>query len=586
MAKFLKHFTPKMWLAVVAILALVVGQVYLDLKIPDYMSDITELLQKNGTVNDIISCGLKMLALAIASGILAVIVGYITARMSATLAKNLRKQTYNKVASFSPSEINKFSIASLITRSTNDVSQVQQSVAMGLQILLKAPVLAIWAILKIVNKNWQWSLATSIAILSIILGVTVILLFAVPHFKKMQRLTDDLNRVTRENLTGLRVVRAFNAENYMETKFDDANNNLKTSQLKASYAMSFLNPLMQIVMNGLSLAIYLIGAHLISNALLPEKITLFSDMVVFFSYAMQVISACIMLIIIFMILPRATVSFKRIQEVLDVTPSITDGKGAKPTEVGTFKFNNVSFCYQDAKEPVLKNITFEAKQGEKIAIIGATGSGKSTIIKLLPRLYDVTDGEVLVDGENVKNYTIEELHDKIGYISQKPMLMSGTVQTNVAMGKVNGEKVSLDNVKKAIEYSESQSFVNAMDKTIDAEIYQGGTNVSGGQKQRLSIARALAREPEILIFDDSFSALDFKTDLALRRTLNSKLPNSTCVIVTQRVATVKDCDKIVVIDNGEIVGIGKHFDLLENCKVYKEIALSQLSEEELNYGKK
>ncbi len=584
MFKILKYTKTKEWFFVFFSLILIIGQVYLDLTIPDYMNEITILLQTNGGVDQILINGLFMLLCALGSGVLAVAVGFISAKIGAEFAKRLRNNLYNKVSTFSTLEMNKFSVASLITRSTNDVTQVQQMVTMSIQILIKVPIMFVWAIIKIVNKNWQWSVATAVAVSLLLLSVTIISILCVPKFKKLQKQTDEINNITRENLNGLRVIKAFNAEEYVENKFDKTNKNLTKTNLFTGYTLSFINPIIQLVMNGLSLSIYVIGAFIINSATqLNNKVSLFGDMIVFFSYAMQIIAAFMMLIILFMILPRAQVSCKRINEVLATKSSIIDGIGVNPKQKGTIIFENVYFKYQDAEEPILKNINFEINQGEVVAIIGSTGSGKSTVINLIPRLYDTTSGNVLIDGENVKNYKLSELYDRIGYVSQKSVIFSGTVESNVSMGTKNNKKISQSEVEEAINNSQSQIFVQNMNGSYQAEIHRDGANISGGQKQRLSIARALARKPEILIFDDSFSALDFETDKKLRQVLSKEFNGTTCVIVAQRIGTIKNCDKIIVMDNGQIVGIGKHKQLLKNCNVYREIALSQLSKEELGY---
>ena len=585
MIQLFKYLNKKQWLLIFASVVLIVGQVFLDLKLPDFMKEITTLLKSGGTTGQILTNGGYMLGCALISALLAVGVGFMSAKIGAGLSFSLRDAVYKKIATFSPTEMRKFKVSSLITRSTNDITQIQQSVAMGLQVIIKAPLTAVWAIVKIVNRSWQLSLVTGIAVAILVFGMTTIIAISIPKFKIVQKQTDELNRVARENLTGVRVIRAFSAEQYMENKFSTVNNNLTRTHLFTGYTMSFMNPLMHTVMNGLSLAIYVVGAFLLDATLgFSARLDMFTDITTFFSLAMQIISSFLMMIMIFMILPRAQVSSKRIKEVLDTVPSISDGKGVSPSEKGTIKFDNVSFMYSDAKEPVLKNISFEAKQGERVAIIGATGSGKSTIIKLLPRLFDVTDGAIYVDGENVKDYKLNDLYDRIGYISQRAVLFSGTVESNVAMGTKANQKASEDKIVEAIEHAQSTTFVQNMNGTYKAKIFQGGTNVSGGQKQRLTIARALARDPEILIFDDSFSALDYQTDKNLRKTLEENFSDTTCIIVAQRIGTIKNCDKILVIENGEIVGIGKHEELLKNCKVYKQIALSQLSKEELDNG--
>jgi ATP-binding cassette subfamily B protein len=585
MIKILKRLSKKEWWLVLLCVFLIVGQVYLDLTIPDFMSEITTVIQEHGAVSEVLTNGAKMLGCALGSFVLAVAVSYIATYIGTRLSQRLRSQIYDNVASFSSREMNLFHTSSLITRSTNDITQIQQVVSV-VDLMIKAPILAVWATLKIISKSWQWSLATIIVVVILILGASIIISLIVPKFKIMQKQTDDLNRVTTENLNGTRVVKAFNAENFVEKKFDKANTNLKKTNLFTGYTLSFLNPLMNLILNGLSVSIYVIGANLINSAVtVTAKISLFSDMVAFFSYVMQIVSAFIMLVMIFMILPRAQVSAKRVEEVLSTKSSIVDGRGVVPKEKGTVRFENVSFSYEDAKEMVIKNINFEVKSGEMCAIIGATGCGKTTIIQLIPRMYDVSKGAVLVDGENVKDYVLSDLHDKIGFISQRAVLFSGTVESNIALGEVKGAKVKNEMVDEAIDLSQSREFVDTMEQKTQSCINQMGTNVSGGQKQRLAIARALARKPEILIFDDSFSALDYQTDKNLRRILRQELHNTTSIIVAQRIGTIKDCDKIIVVDAGEIVGMGKHEELLKTCEVYKEIALSQMSKEELENAK-
>ena len=583
MFKLLKFLKTREWLFFVLLAGLTFAEVWLELKLPEYMTEITTLMATNGKMVDILKNGGIMLACALSSGLIAVMIGFLSANIGTMLAKRLRGEIYGKVSTFSPTEMHKFSTASLITRSTNDITQIQQTISMGMQVILRAPIMAVWAILKITNKSFEWSLATAIAVGVMLVGVVLITLIVLPKFKIVQKQTDELNKSTAENLTGLRVIRAFNAENFVEEKFDYANKNLTKTNLFTGYGLSFINPSMHIVMNGLSLAIYVIGAFLINAASsVPERIVLFSDMVVFFSYAMQIIGAFMMLVMIFMIMPRAIVSARRINEVLNTNSTIQDGVGAEPSESGTVKFDNVSFAYADAKEPVLKNISFEANKGEMVAIIGSTGSGKSTLIKLIPRLYDTTNGTVFVDGVDVKQYKLNQLYNKIGYVSQRAVLFSGSVASNISMGNVNSQKADDERIKTAIKEAQSKSFVENLENDYNATVLQGGSNLSGGQKQRLAIARALARNPEILIFDDSFSALDYQTDKNLRNTLKENLSDTTCIIVAQRIGTIKNCDKIIVIDNGQIVGIGKHDELLKSNKVYQEIALSQLSKEELN----
>lgn len=582
MFKMFKNLSWKEWLMAGISIIFIAGQVWLDLKLPEFMSEITALLTMGSSAMDQIWInGAYMLACAIGSAIMSVIVGFFSARIAAKLGLTLRGKLYSHIQSFSKNEMKKFSTASLITRSTNDVTQVQNFIAMGLQIIVKAPIMAIWAICKIVGKSWQWSLVTAVAVAILLVVIISILLICLPKFKQMQKQTDDINRVARENLTGLRVVKAFNAEQFEEEKFEEKNKALTNTHLYVFKRMSIFWPVMNFVMNGVSLAIYWVGAYLINAASGIHKITLFSDMVVFMSYAVQVIMSFIMLVMIFMMLPRASVSAKRINEVLDTKSSIEDGKGATPLEVGTVEFKNVSFKYPDADEYVLKDISFKVNKGEQIAFIGSTGSGKSTLIDLIPRFYDVTDGEIFVDGINIKEYKLEDLYNLIGYVSQKSILFTGSVNNNISFGKNKNGKPDKNAIKLAIKQAQAKDFVEKMPDKYDAHISQGGKNVSGGQKQRLSIARALARQSEILIFDDSFSALDYKTDKALRDTLKKDLKGTTCLIVAQRIGTIKDADKIIVLDNGNMVGIGKHEELLKKCPIYKEIALSQLSKEEL-----
>lgn len=578
-----RQLNKKQWLSMLLIVGLVMLQVWLELEIPDYMSEITVLIQTEGNmISEILLAGGKMLVCAITSAICAIIVGYIVAKVSAGVSKKIRSELFNKVQSFSSNEIKNFSTASLITRSTNDITQIQMFIVMGLSALIKAPIMAIWAIVKISGKSYQWSIATAVAVIVLILSVITIISFVLPRFRKMQTLTDNINRITRENLTGLRVVRAYNAEEYQKNKFETANAELTNTNLTAHRAMSLLSPLMNAVMSGLPLAIYWIGAFLINSAFTPDKLTIFSDMVVFSSYAVQIVMSFMLLVIVFIMLPRASVSARRINEVLNTKSSIQDGEGViiESNEQGKIEFKNVSFKYQDADEYVLKDINFKCNKGDVVAFIGSTGSGKSTLINLVPRFYDASDGEVLVDGKNVKDFKLKDLRDRIGYVSQRAVLFSGTVLSNVALGGED-EKPDEEDIHKAIEISQSSDFVSKMDKGINSHISQGGKNVSGGQKQRLSIARALAKNPEIMIFDDSFSALDYKTDKALRSALNKEFEGTTIMIVAQRIGTIKDADKIIVLDEGNIVGMGKHEELLKSCPVYKEIALSQLSEEEL-----
>ena len=583
-----KQLKKKEWLGMVAVVALICGQVYLELLIPDYMSEITTLVQTEvSALSGILIAGAKMLVCAIVSTILASITGYIIARISASVSMRLRSEIFNKVQSFSTNEIKKFSTASLITRSTNDITQIQNFFVMGLSALIRAPIMAVWAIVKISGKSYQWSIATLVAVLVLFVAVITITSFVIPKFRKMQTLTDNLNNITRENLVGLKVVRAYNAENYQENKFSKANDELTKTNMTANRVLSVLSPLMNVVMNGLPLAIYWIGAYLINSAGVVDKLTIFSDMVVFSSYAIQIVMSFVMLVMVFIMLPRASVSARRISEVLNTNSSILSGSGVVVNEKdkGTVEFKSVSFKYPDADEYVLENVNFKVKKGETIAFIGSTGSGKSTLINLVPRFYDVTEGEVLVDGKDVRDFDLTDLRDRIGYVSQRAVLFSGSVLSNVAFG--GGEvKPDEESVEKAIDISQSAEFVSKMEFGLNAHISQGGKNVSGGQKQRLTIARAIAKKPEILIFDDSFSALDYKTDKTLRSELKSELGDTTLLIVAQRIGTIKDADQIMVLDEGKVVGLGTHESLLKTCDVYREIARSQLSEEELNAGKK
>ena len=546
--------------------------------------DITGLVQTPGSeMGDILAAGGKMLLCALGSLAAAVITAVCAAKIATGFSKTLRGLLFEKVQSFSMEEIGRFSTASLITRSTNDVTQIQMMIVLGLQMLVKAPIMAVWAICKIADKRWQWTLTTGIAVAVLLVVVAICLALVIPKFKRVQTLTDDLNRVTRENLIGLRVVRAYNAEHYQEEKFEKANEALMTNNLFAQRAMSFLMPSIQLVMSGLSLAIYWIGAVLINEAQLMDKISLFSDMMVFSQYAIQVVMAFMLLVMIYMILPRASVSAHRILEVLETEPSIIDGRedNGKAGVRGEVVFDHVSFRYPDADACVLNDISFTAKQGETVALIGATGCGKSTVINLIPRFYDVEDGQVLVDGVDVRDYKQKKLRDKIGYISQKATLFSGTIRSNVAYGDNGKQRATDADVKDAVETAQAEEFVAGMKDTYDGYVAQGGSNLSGGQKQRLSIARAIARKPEILIFDDSFSALDYKTDRILRKALDQTCKDTTRIIVAQRIGTIRDADKIIVLEDGRIAGMGRHEELMQSCEVYQQIALSQLSKEEL-----
>ena len=587
MLKLLKNFTRKEWILIFFSFILVLVQVWLELKMPDYMSEITMLVQSEGSqMKDILVNGGYMLICAFGSLISAVFVGYMIANISATFSMKTRKKLFDKVENLAMNEVKQFSTSSLITRTTNDITQVEMLIGMGLQLLMKAPITAIWAITKILNKSWQWSVVTAVAVVILLSVIITLIIIVMPRFKIVQKLIDKLNSVTRENLTGIRVVRAFNAEEYQETKFSDANDSLTKQQLFNQKKFAIMSPIMYLVMNGLALAIYFIGAYLIKDALMIDKIAIFGDMIVFSSYAMQVIMSFLMLAMIFMMVPRSSVSAKRINEVLDSDISIQDGTVSEniTNEVGTVEFINVSFKYPDAEEYLLRNISFKANKGETVAFIGSTGSGKSTLINLVPRFYDVTDGEVLVDGVNVKDYNQDFLHQKLGYIPQKAVMFNGTVSSNVAYGDC-GHEITDEKIKEAIKVAQGKEFVEKLDGDYHAHIAQGGTNVSGGQKQRLAIARAIARDPEIYIFDDSFSALDYKTDAILRKELKKYTKDATSLIVAQRIGTIMNADKILVLDNGECVGMGTHQELLKNCDVYKQIALSQLSKEELENAK-
>ena len=584
MIKLLKNLPKRNWFMMLFAIGFVVLQVWLDLTIPDYMADITSLVQTDGSkMADIMAAGGKMLLCAFGSLAATVVVAIISSRIASDFSAVLRAKLFNKVQGFSMEEIGRFSTASLITRSTNDVTQVQMFVTMGFQVLIKAPILAIWAVCKISAKSWQWTFSTGVAVAVLLIIVGLCVSIALPKFKKLQELTDDINRVTRENITGINVVRAYNAEKYQESKFETANNNLTKTQLFTSRTMSFMMPGIQLIMSGLPLAIYWIGAYLINKADMMSKITLFSDMVTFSSYAMQIVMAFMMMVMVFIILPRASVAAKRINEVLDTEATIEDGdKDIKDSGIrGEIEFKNVNFKYPDAEDYVLSDISFSVKKGETLAIIGATGCGKSTVINLIPRFYDVTEGEVLVDGVNVKDYKQKELRNKIGYVSQKATLFGGTVKSNIAYGDNGKDGFMESDIVDSVYVAQASEFVEKMDEGYDSYIAQGGGNLSGGQKQRLSIARAVCRHPEIFIFDDSFSALDYRTDRALRSALKKECADATKIIVAQRIGTIRDADKIIVLENGTIAGIGKHDELMKNCEVYRQIAYSQLSKEEL-----
>ena len=587
MLRILKHLRWKEWLLVAACVVLIVGQVQLDLALPDYMSEITRLVQTEGSqMSDILLAGGKMLLCALGSMLLTVCTTFFTAQIASRFSARLRGEMYRKVVGFSNEEINRFSTASLITRTTNDISQLQMFFSFGMQSLIKAPIMAFIAVGKISTKSWEWSLLTGSVIAFVCVLLVFIMLYAVPRMKKMQALTDNLNRITRENLTGLQVVRAYNAENYQEGKFAKANEEMTRNSQQANIAMSVMNPGMNLAMNGLTLGIYWIGAALISAiavtspAAMMERIGLFSDMVVFMQYAMQVIMAFLMLVMIFVMLPRVTVSASRVNEVLDTRARIVDGKETqgKPGMKGEIEFRDVSFRYPDADGDTIHHISFTAHHGQTVALIGATGCGKSSIINLIPRLYDATSGQVLVDGVDVRDYTQDALRSKIGFVPQKAFLFSGTVSSNVGYGEDNASGAA---IRKAVAVAQAAEFVESPEVGYSGTVAQGGSNFSGGQKQRLSIARAVARDPEILVFDDSFSALDYKTDHALRQALREQTSGTTNIIVAQRIGTIRDADCILVIEDGAIVGKGTHRELMESCKVYQEIAYSQLSKEEL-----
>lgn len=587
MLRILKHLRWKEWLLVAACVVLIVGQVQLDLALPDYMSEITRLVQTEGSqMSDILFAGGKMLLCALGSMLLTVCTTFFTAQIASRFSARLRGEMYRKVVGFSNEEINRFSTASLITRTTNDISQLQMFFSFGMQSLIKAPIMAFIAVGKISTKSWEWSLLTGGVIAFVCVLLVFIMLYAVPRMKKMQTLTDNLNRITRENLTGLQVVRAYNAENYQEGKFAKANEEMTRNSQQANIAMSVMNPGMNLAMNGLTLGIYWIGAALISAiavtspAAMMERIGLFSDMVVFMQYAMQVIMAFLMLVMIFVMLPRVTVSAGRVNEVLDTKARIVDGKETqgKPGMKGEIEFRDVSFRYPDADGDAIHHISFTAHHGQTVALIGATGCGKSSIINLIPRLYDATSGQVLVDGVDVRDYTQDALRSKIGFVPQKAFLFSGTVSSNVGYGEDNASGAA---IRKAVAIAQAAEFVESPEVGYSGTVAQGGSNFSGGQKQRLSIARAVARDPEILVFDDSFSALDYKTDHTLRQALREQTSGTTNIIVAQRIGTIRDADCILVIEDGAIVGKGTHRELMESCKVYQEIAYSQLSKEEL-----
>lgn len=582
MLKLLKKLEKKEFILIFISLIFIIGQVWLDLKLPDYMSEITKLVQTEGSsTGDILIQGMYMLLCAGGSLIFACVVGYFTSFVAASFSRKIREDLFTKVENFSMEEMNKFSVSSLITRTTNDVTQVEMLIAMGLQLIVKSPITAVWAIVKILNKNFVWSAITGGAVLILVLTIGILLRLVYPNFKKVQNLLDNVNNVTRENLTGIRVVRAFNAEDYQEKKFEVQNKELTGLQTFNQRAMSIMSPVMYMIMNGLSLAIYFVGAYLIEEAGMLDKLNIFSNMIVFSSYAMQVIMSFLMLAMIFMMYPRSAVSAERILEVLESKISLKNGNIKEGKEIGTIEFKDVSFKYPDGQDYILENISFKVNKGETLAIIGSTGSGKTSLVNLIPRFFDVSKGQVLVDGVDVKEYNGEALHNKIGYASQRAVMFSDTVINNVDYGENGKPKKTEEQIKKAIEVAQGKDFVEKMDEGYNSHIAQGGTNISGGQKQRISIARAIAREPEIYIFDDSFSALDYKTDSKLREELKKYTKDATSIIVAQRIGTVMYADKIIVLEEGKCVGFGNHKELMMNCPVYQEIAYSQLSKEEL-----
>ena len=578
----LKYLRAREWAAIAVCVVLIACMVYLELEIPGYMASITtEIVSPDTDMDVVYGDGGMMLLCAFGSLVVSIVVGGLAAWIATSFSKRLRELEYARVQSFSLEEMNRFSTSSLITRSTNDITQIQMTTAMGLMIMIRAPIMAVWAIMKILDKNWEWTAATAVAVVVIVTVISVIMIYAIPRFKKIQGLTDNVNRVTRENLAGIRVVRAYNAESYQEEKSEVANRELTDTNLSANRALAVMFPTMMLVMNGLALSIYWIGAILIDATAMPmDRMVLFSDMVVFSSYAMQIVMSFIMLVMIFMILPRAMVASKRIQEVINTEPSVRDGPGTDAPRQGTVEFRNVSFRYPGTSGDVLHNISFTASKGETVAFIGSTGSGKTSIVDLVPRFYDATEGQVLVDGVDVREYRLQDLRDRIGYVPQKAFMFKGTIDSNVRYGDVSAEATE-EQVVRAVRIAQATEFVERKEGQYQSEVAHGGTNLSGGQKQRLSIARAVCRDPEIYIFDDSFSALDYRTDRVLRETLRREISDATTLIVAQRIGTIMDADRIVVIDDGEVVGIGRHEELLRTCPVYLDIARSQFSEEEL-----
>lgn len=582
MLRLFKFLTTKEWLFVLLTAGCVVVSVWLDLKLPSYMTEITEKLYSGAVWQDLIAPGGMMLLCAVCSGLASVVATLFVAQVAGGFGARLREKVYKKVLGFSQNEINKFSTSSLITRTTNDITQIQMLVSFGLVVLVRAPVTAIWALSIILTKSWQWTALVGGAVLMLIVAVAVLIIVVLPRYRKVQKLTDNLNRAARENLNGMRVVRAFNAADYQEKKFDKANTDITNNELFINKSMALMYPFMSMLASGLSLGIYWLGAFIIKDATsIMEKASLFGDMVVFMSYAMQLVMSFIMLIVVFILLPRALVAGKRINEVLNTQPSIVSGSGnIKPQQSGSLEFKNVSFKYPGAEEYILKDINLTLNKGQTLAVIGSTGCGKSTLVNLIPRLYDATEGQVLVDGVDVKDYSLADLNNRVAYVSQKPVLFSGTIKQNLTYGDSFGDE-SIDSINKALDVAQATEFVSKLPDGVEHMLTQGGSNLSGGQKQRLNIARAIARNPEIIVFDDSFSALDYKTDKNLRDALKQTLTNTTCVIVAQRISTIKDADVILVLDNGTVVGQGTHKQLMKDCAVYKEIALSQLSKEEL-----
>ena len=585
MLKILKKFNKKDIIVILCCIAIIIFQVWIELRLPEYMSTITRLIQTtDSNMSDILKQGGHMLLCAFGSMVSAIIIGYLSSGLSASFSLKLREKVFKKVQKLGEAEIKNFKTSSLITRTTNDVTQIEMLISMGLQAMIKAPIMAVWAISKIVNKSMELSSLVGFGVVILLITVFTIMSIVTPRFEKIQKLTDKVNNTTRENLMGIRVIRAFNAEKFQTKRFSKVNNELTNTHLIIQKTFAFMSPVMNLVMHFLTLGIYFIGAHLIVKVGMLEKINLFSNMVVFTSYGIQVIMSFLMLTFIFMIIPRARVSANRINEVIDSVESITDGtlENKKTNEVGTIEFKNVSFKYPDADEYLLKDINLKVNRGETVAFIGSTGSGKSTLINLIPRFYDVTDGEIIIDGVNVKDYKLTTLHNIIGYISQKAFMFTGSVKENIAFGTNGKKRITESEIMEALDVAQASDFVKKMDKGINSHIARGGTNVSGGQKQRLSIARAIARKPEIYIFDDTFSALDYKTDATLRKELKKYTQNATTLIVAQRIGTIMNADKIVVLDKGKCVGVGTHKELLKTCPIYKEIALSQFREEELD----